>query len=263
MDGQRHDGNTSGAQGTAAIKLFLAQLPGAFVYPLRGGGKSLIIAGGVFFGLLDFVRWIVGLLPVPFLSIVARVALGIIACILPAYVLEVIGRSAAGEDEPPGWPPIADWREDLVRPALLILAAVAVSVLPAVACRIALAQEWMHSSTPTWIFVGVAVLHLPMALLAVALFQGVAGLNPLVVFPAIGRTAPAYLVACATLAGIAGIWIVVVRFLSVPIPGLGAVAPAAISIFLLMIQMRILGLMYNTYEQRLGWFAVRRTNGVG
>ncbi|MDP7163370.1 MAG: hypothetical protein QF577_09360 [Phycisphaerae bacterium] len=103
----------------------------------------------------------------------------------------------------------------------------------------------------------VGLSYFPMALVAVTLFDGVAGLNPFLVVSSIVKIIPAYLVACVLLAVVFAAYILVLRAFLLPISFL---ARNAISIYLLMVEMRILGLLYRAYEKRLGWFTKNKTD---
>ncbi|MDY7009378.1 MAG: hypothetical protein SVV80_01315 [Planctomycetota bacterium] len=241
---------------------FFSRLPGAFVYPFKGQGWAIIVAGAVFFALLGLVRFIVTALTSwmhPYYGILIRLSIWavtcVIGCILPAYLLEILARSASGEDEPPDWPSVTTWWEDLLMPVFLILGAAAVSFLPAWACRFALYYGLMDNAAPMWVFIAVGVLYFPMALIGVVIFDGLAGLNPIKVFPAITKIAPAYLVACVMLAIVMGAWVVLGTFLWRRIPVIGSILSGVAMLYFLMVEMRILGLLYRVHEKRLGWFA--------
>jgi hypothetical protein len=113
-------------------------------------------------------------------------------------------------------------------------------------------------------------IYFPMALLAVAMKDSVLAANPLVVMPAIFKVPLEYLVAVILLGAVFGVRLLgetVIR----AIFGRNAALTSSMSelfalfgarmfwalagVYLLTINMRILGLLYLTKKQRLGWFS--------
>jgi hypothetical protein len=106
-----------------------------------------------------------------------------------------------------------------------------------------------------------------MAFLAVAMKDSVLAANPLVVVPAILKIPWEYLVTCILLmsvfglrklgdmmSGVAGGVSLHTRDMSVPFIALGVQAAWAFaSIYLLTVSMRILGLLYITKKEKLGF----------
>jgi hypothetical protein len=235
-----------------AAKSFFAELPRAFAYPLRGRGKYVIIAGVIFFALLRIPKLLAGFIPTPYAGAIVGLIVGVIACVLPAYLLDALRQSAAGEDEPPDWPEVTDWWEDLLRPAYLVIGTAALSFLPAAICRIAVFYEWLPSPALMWFFIIMGVLYFPMALIGVAMRGGFSGASPVRVLPSIARIAPTYVVACAALAGVLATRSVFERLLALPVPIVAPMASGAVSFYLLMVEMRICGLLYSHHRDRLG-----------
>jgi hypothetical protein len=101
--------------------------------------------------------------------------------------------------------------------------------------------------------------YLPMALLAVAVTDNFLGLSPHVVVPSILRTFAPYCVTFVLL-----VVLVTVRFAGglaarevpveqLPLKILVTVVMEFFSLYLLMVEMRILGLLFRSYRDRLGW----------
>src|SRR3954452_5744658 len=102
------------------------------------------------------------------------------------------------------------------------------------------------------IFVG--AIYFPMALLAVAVTDNFLALSPHVVMPSILRVLAPYLVACLVL----GLLLVVrigfeVLMGFVPVPFLPSIVLGFVSLYFLVIEMRILGLLFRSNRARLGW----------
>jgi hypothetical protein len=94
-----------------------------------------------------------------------------------------------------------------------------------------------------------------MALLALAMFDSIVSANPLVVIPAMIRVPLEYLVVLV-LTGIIFVVRIAQSFLVdlIPVPVLPKLITAAIVLYFLTVQGRILGLMYYAKRHKLGWF---------
>jgi hypothetical protein len=111
--------------------------------------------------------------------------------------------------------------------------------------------------------------YFPMALLAVAMKDSVAAANPLVVIPAIMKVPAQYMITVILLlavfgvrqlgdilSGGAGKLTLTTKDMSVLFMSMGIQAVwALISVYLLTVTMRILGLFYNASKDKLGWFS--------
>jgi hypothetical protein len=132
---------------------------------------------------------------------------------------------------------------------------------------LAIAQEQPMAGIALIPAVIFGALYLPMAFLAVAMKDNVMAANPLIVIPSIVRVPLEYLVTAIVVAGIFGArWVgdaltgdmagesmmgsSVTKMLL--LFGLRAVW-AFFSVYLLTVTMRILGLLYLTKRERLGW----------
>ena len=230
---------------------FYARLPSTFIYPVMGRGKYIILCGAVLMCLLVFVKWLSRFMPL-FISAPIAMLAGLIGLLFPAYILDVLAYSAAGKDEPPDWPDFTNWSE-LLRPAFLIVGAVAISFLPAGLCRIALYYGWIEHPAFLWVLLMLGVVYFPMALLATVLCDGSRGFSPVLVVSSIVKTGRGYLVACVVLAVVLGVWLIIRPVLHELPMALGVLFFGAISLYLFMVEARILGLLYQTYEERLGW----------
>ena len=224
---------------------FLAALPGVLVYPFRGGGWAAIIAGAVFFYVLNLLAvW----------SVLGFLVTLAVSGYLAAFMFQIVGASAAGENSVPEWPGLASPWDDILRPFLLVAATVIVSFLPAVVYVIVSEEPWEEAWRSALLLVALGTFYLPMALMAVALYDSFAGLNPVRVILGIIKTMPMYLVATALLAGVYVLAGVAERYLSGTIPILGPLAAGAVALYALMVEMHVLGLLYLTHRKRLGWF---------
>lgn len=265
----------------------------AVMFPIRGKGIWLIIAGAVFFYGINLLNAISPLLSLIF----GTFTVAFLAC----YAFKIVGEAARGEDEAPDWPDATE----IGKPLLLYLAALAITVLPAVAVHIAfysqppqtessytelpssedienpssaptqpanppappaalhypdLAPEAEPPSPPfglgSWITLGIGMFLLPMILLSLALHDSLAGLNPAVVLLPILRVFPSYLVMVgAFFLGSAICWRAS-RYINDLVPILGSLTAGAIDLYMIMFQMYLVGLLYRLKERQIGWFYV-------
>ena len=232
----------------APAQSFYAMLPRALVFPLVGrGGPMIIVGGAVFF----ITVWIA------VRSIFGFFALFFLGGYLCAYMIKIIGAVARGDNQPPDWPDFSNMWDDIFWPYVFVLAACLTALLPA------MAYVWFGPS-PIEVLVtgrdgwflgllGLALLYVPMGLLAAALYETREGLNPLVVVLAIIRVAPAYITACVAL-GIAVFLRYYLGGLTAHIPWFGGLVDWMISVYFLMVYMYILGLIYRKYEKKIDWF---------
>lgn len=243
-----------GEQGKRPKSIY-AMLPGAFAYPVKGLGWAVIVAGAVCFWVLF------SLLALPVFGCfgIFKLLLGIgIGGYLCAYMIKIIGSSAAGREEPPDWPDLTGFWDDILRPLLLVVTTALFSFLPLIARVVAF--EWSAGddvSCPRdgvyWICLVWGLLYLPMGLIAVALFDSFTALNPLLVVRGILKTLPAYLVAagifllCYVVSG----WLQ--ELISAAVPVVGSLIAGVVALYFLMVEMHVLGLIYCTHAKRLGW----------
>lgn len=97
--------------------------------------------------------------------------------------------------------------------------------------------------------------YFPMAVLAVAMFDRVFALSPTVVIPAIVRVPLEYLTVLVIMAVILGIKAASQYAATLlVIPFLPTFLASSLGIYFLIVQTRLLGLMYYARRDTLGWF---------
>lgn len=223
-------------------KTFFRRLPGTFLYPFKGNGVILLICGTVLFVLLDFAGSVFFFLAIAGLGY------------LFLYLQQIVQYSAQGEQDVPNWPGLDDWVDDLLVPAFLLIGAFVVSFGPAVAMWIFLDID----PSIKWIL-GVSLVlfgcfYLPMAVLAVSMYDSLFALNPLLIMPSILRIPLEYLVACFVLGAVLAVRLVSLFLLAlIPIPIFPTVVGGFFSLYFLTVEMRILGVMYHSKREELNW----------
>lgn len=232
---------------------FFAKLPGAFLYPFKGNGLYLLLVGAVCYAVMDMAG--------SFLWRLKIIVLGY----LFAYLQKIIHASAQGEAENPGWPDFGDIWSDIVLPFTQLLGCFAMCLGPALGLIFwcfdwsqvlsGTADPWMLGLVALTALVGAATL--PMAVLAVAMFDTLAALNPFVIFPAMLKVPVEYLVVLTVTGAIVMVQIgkLYLLKLAIPLPLVPSLLGSMISFYLMMVEVRMLGLMYRAKRHELGWFA--------
>jgi pSer/pThr/pTyr-binding forkhead associated (FHA) protein len=247
-----------GPGATRKRPVFFQTIPAAFGYPLKENGLNLLAGGTLFLAALELVG------SVGF-GIIA-VGLGIASTgYLFLFMQAIITTSATGEDQPPSWPDWENWWETGVGPYLTMLGICVFCLGPGYLClkfapagpaifSIGSAQAGGYKALAIPLFIAGA-LYLPMALLAVSMYDSLAALNPLLVVRSIFRVPGQYALNCLVLAVLCGAAMALVaaigRFVSLPF--VPALAVKFLSLYSLMVAMRLLGLLYFTLGDRLGW----------
>jgi hypothetical protein len=232
-------------------KSFFRELPRVFVYPLSKNGVFLLLGGAILYALVGFYSRF-SFVFLPLIMILTGLSTGY----LFAYMQRIIASSAQGEDELPDWPDLSEWWSDIVWPLLLLLGTCLVCFGPAWALLSYGDRTDPRVIWGVWTLLAGGAFYFPMALLAVATTDNFFALNPVVVIPSIVRVIGPYLVACAVLAVLlvarfAVEWLAVL----VRVPFVTALALSFASLYLLCIEMRILGLLFYCHRDRLGWFS--------
>ena len=236
---------------------FFPLLPGVFVYPFKGAGFFILVLSTVVLWALEFIS--AGMLSI-FTKIVA---IGY----LFSFMQNIIHSTASDEEQLPGLPGLDDVGGGFVRLVGCVLMSFGIAI--GFACWAFFGHEPMA---------GIAILpavilgcfYCPMALLAVAMKDSVMASNPLVVIPAIFKVPLEYFITVVLLGAVVAMrWggelLLVTIFgengltthdMGVLFALLGARAFWTFtSVYLLTVNMRILGLLYVTKKQKLGWFS--------
>jgi len=236
-----------------STKGFYARLPGVLVYPFKGSGILVLIVG-------TFVIAGLQIMSAGIFSVLMKVvAYGY----LFSYMQNIIHATAAEEVEMPELPGLDDVGAGFVRLAATVLMAFGLAIGLVVA-------RVMDVEIPvSFIFISVifGCIYFPMAFLAVAMKDNPVAANPLIVVPSILKVPLAYLVTVILFGGIFGIS-QIGNLIAAGMRGVtftttsGSLLLMAIgfrlvwsfiSVYLLTVNMRILGLLYLTKKDDLGW----------
>jgi pSer/pThr/pTyr-binding forkhead associated (FHA) protein len=234
---------------------FAGRLGGAFLYPFKGDGMILLATGTICYAIINaasFFAQFAFLYGMVVILMVTVFATGYLIC----YLQRILTSSAIGEDEMPDWPDFSGF-SDILGPFLQFLGTVAACFLPALAVSLFVAHDnpWAGPGKVAATLFGCACF--PMAFLAVSMFDSVAALNPLLIFPSILRIPLQYVVTVLLLAGVLALRWKGEAFLErlLPLPFLVRIVYGFAGLYLLTVEMRILGLLYLANKDRLGWFS--------
>mgnify|MGYP001346114932 CR=1 FL=1 len=227
--------------------VFAKSVGSAFVYPFKSDGIVLLIAGAVFFCVVSFLaRYsaIVGLLLMVF-------ATGY----LLAYYQRILLSTSIGEDRMPDWPEFTDW-SDLLSPILQFIGTLLFSFGPALLIQLFVPEELAVKPWLYWSGILFGCFYFPMAFLAVTMADSFSALNPLAIVPSVLNCGWTYVQAMVVLAGIFGVnWFANgIISKALPVPIVTDVAAQWLSLYLAVVEMRILGLVYLAKKHELGWF---------
>lgn len=224
---------------------FYWRLPRTLAYPFNKRGMALLAMGAVFFLIMDVAA------KFAFLFWIAIVVFT--NGYLFAYMQRIVSSSAQGEENVPDFPDVTEFWSDIVLPFLLFVGTFVVSFAPAIVVAI-----WMRESEMLWpaviATVGLGILYFPMALLAVAVTDNFLALSPHVVVPSIALVLLPYLLASVVLVILVALRFGFAFLLDfIPVPLIPSIIDGFVSLYLLVVEMRILGLLFRSYRKRLGW----------
>jgi hypothetical protein len=225
---------------------FWASLPGAFLFPIRGDGWIPLL-------MLLGVSQTSIFLPGP----VQIIGLGV-SLVVGAYLIQLAKAIVLATAEDPSAPfpnPEVSWDTADLRDAFATLIG-----LGLVCFGPAMVLQRIPTS-PAWagvVATALGCLYFPMALLAMIVTDHFTAISPTLVIPSILRAPSAYGVVVAALAFLllGATW---GNQASIPkTPGIGArfvlsVVTSAMSLYLLMVWLRLLGLFYRHHRGKLAW----------
>ena len=218
---------------------FVQQIPQAFAFPLSGSG--ILMMGGA-----TLLLSITSLLPGFFGLPIAFMIFGYYC----AYLMKIIESTVGGSEKLPDWPDITEFGTDVLRPGLQVLFVFLVCLGPAIGYSF---YYFDSGIIPLFLLV-LGVLYLPMAMLATGVFRSYAAINPLLIVPAILAAPLDYLLAVVVLGVAVAASGASQLLVSLTNPFFGWLGATAISVYFVFVQMRLLGLLYRSNREKIGWF---------
>ncbi len=236
--------------------LFLC-LGEVFRYPFRASGIILLVGGSLMiyaFKIVMFLAVHAGPFGIGAMILFPVLFFGYFA----AYLHKIIQSSANGDSEMPDWPDLSSWWEDIGQPALNLLGVVLISFG---LCLLYLISQGADASPLIWVpLLLLGLVYFPMAGLSVAMASSLLAANPLTVLVSISRVLKNYYLA-SLIFWAAFLMSVVMEAVVALIPS-GMLAlrllilaiSVPISLYLYVIEARVLGLIYYGNRDKLGWF---------
>ncbi len=226
-------------------KGFFSLVPGSFVYPFRGSGVIMLILGAGAMtmwnvaGVVPIVGWIVSLL---------------ITAYFTAFLFDVIRGTAMGDREMPHFPGAESIWDDVILPFFRFLFAFLFYLLPAIAYTVYTGEELFGDDELGLLLVFAGLFFVPMAILRIGVFNNVFdGLNPVAVVTSVFKVFIPYLIVLALIA----LLHVILEFGAEVAGALPALVSypllVGIGFYVMILQARLLGLIYFTKKSALGW----------
>lgn len=224
---------------------FYKQIPGAFAYPFKGSGVWMMAIGSVLFAAIAFA------------SQFSRYVWVILVGYSALYAQTIIHATSQGDHRGPAWPETsANFIGEVRTACWQVVVTCLLCFAPALGLLFWSASEGGEAS---WLVITAAILgclYLPMALLAVAMFDSIAAMNPTVVFPAIAKIPAAYALTSFALVLLvalkAGIYLLFSTL--IPVPFVPDLLTSLFGFYLLTVSTYLMGLMYYTQRYQIGWF---------
>jgi hypothetical protein len=238
---------------------FWARVPGTFIYPFRENGAWILATSTLFLALLEVTQKFLG---------IGSFVLGTIAMGYFGMLFIDIIRTTANDDkssmELPDFSGMEEIRETAAQLAISGLLILSPALICVLLSGYSTAAEYAQRLLPSayWRllalgFTGMGLVYYPMGLLAVAMFDTVAAVNPVLVVPAISKTFCQYVLVLAML-GVMWLLREVSSMLLFALPWSWRFAcylPIEFySLYTLLVTARLLGVLYRVNSARLGWF---------
>ncbi len=255
--GQADDAEGPTAKETDATdKRKLPWIIDIFLYPFNKAGLTIMAMMIIFPILIIYVTRILAiaagqyilmlLIAVP-VVIAGFVAIVVLYLYMFWYLCECIRDSAAGGTRAPETMGISPGLGEIIWNSLRLFICVLVFVVPIVI-------YYRYAGQADTIFTVLyccAILFFPMALLAVAMFDSLSGLNPILLTGSIVST---FLPYCAMVSLFAVTWLVIAEIsASLFDSTFGLIIGYVFGIYLLMVAAHVLGWFYHRYQEQLNW----------
>lgn len=225
---------------------FIVILPTVFVYPFLGNGLWVLIAGTLAFGIVAFFRHYN---IIPFVDLIIGV---IISGYLAAFLMKIISDSADGKNEVPDFPDFDNFWDSTIEPALKVAGVSVFPLLPALAYYFLARPELGFMDPIVILLFFIGLFFIPMCLLIVSLSESLAAVNPLFIIPSIFKVFGTYILAFGVLVVIVLLKSIMNKlFISVPL--LGFFIEWFLTLYFIMLEARIIGLVYYTNREKLNW----------
>jgi hypothetical protein len=214
----------------------------ALSYPVRGSGWIMILMGAIFSVVLDLLQF------APLIGIaVTLFSYGYFG----AFYLDIISTTMTDRDEVPDWPSFSSFIDDILSPFIRLVGLVLISFLPVLALLFADQKDpWFIPAMIAAVVYGCFYFRWPFSRrrrLAVSV-------RPCLTSSSLLSFAPFWGCLLAVVALVVGVVICgVAQAFTANVPYFGWFLTAAVALYSLMFQGRLIGLIYRTKCHKLGW----------
>ncbi|HOX54838.1 MAG: hypothetical protein PHI86_01680 [Candidatus Omnitrophica bacterium] len=215
---------------------FWSEIIPSFIYPFRKNGKIMLLVGSIFFSIFFAIARMAWLFGLPLLLILVSYIL--------EYMLLVLETSAYGDNQPPEFPGMNDWTE-------LIFGRLFLIILAAVVCFVPSVIYLFKAQQADAVFLALIVLGqfiYPMMFLIIAMTGKFVAFNPFLIANSILKAPLQYLIIVALFFAAAYVSRTI-KMLLIGLPILGFFISDLISFYIMLIQMRLLGIFYRCNEE--------------
>lgn len=185
------------------------------------------------------------------LPVIGLIAGLILAAYFCAIFFEIMITSASGSNDCIGFPNLTDLLDDLIMPFFKVVAVGLFSFSPVILFAFTMPAETGFGVVGFLLLVA-GMIYFPMAILAVGILGTFRGMLPHIVFPSILKAGGLYWAIVGILFVVYLVENYLLGFLS-EIFIVGALVSAFVSMLTLMINGRLLGLLYRNKEEELEW----------
>jgi hypothetical protein len=177
----------------------------------------------------------------------------ILVMYVAAFAVKVLNYTIQGRNDIPAWPDLTAMGSQVMRPFLQIVGTALACAIPALVYYSA-ANARYPVEHPVLVLLALAgLLYFPMAALTVVMSGSLLALNPVTVVRSICRVPLEYVVLVGFMLTLfLTAWCA--QYFLARIPLLGQVLQIIATLYLVLVEMRILGLFYVATEDKLAWF---------
>ena len=234
---------------------FVAGIPSAFAYPIRGSGPVVLVMVALFALVLLAVGAWIGRILAPY-GFILTIAIDIFVCgYIVLMLLNTVAASARGEGGMPLTPAV-DFDNPMASAALplfLLIGCGALCFAPAVAYY-GLGGRHMDALFAALLAIG--ALYFPMALLAVSVYEQIEALSPGPIVRSIVRVFGDYLLACIVFYVLIGLAVLAWRHITFRPAQLALALRLVVLLYATTAAAHVLGRLYHANRARLRWMGV-------
>jgi len=210
----------------------------ALCYPWRNDGWIVLLMGAIMMGISSV-----------FCSTILNTLIG---GYLAAFYIDIIGSTMTGDDKLPGWPELGNWWDDILIPLVRFNFPALLAFGPAFLLRqLGIPEGEWHDAAVIGAFL-LGCLYFPMATMAIMAFGNITAGLPHRVLPGIFRSLPGYLPAALMLCAAVAVLAASERLFA-GIPWAGWLLAGTVAFYALIVQARLIGLIYLNKREALGW----------